>query len=279
NVFTCGLSESLREYILKNPVISLSKEKSSAFNYVKGFIKEFSLFSGKRYQYEECFMRECYTYYIYPDSSKPDGYGYTMYAVPGNVFCYSDANTPSELEFADNLFGKIIWRDDVSMLDSEMYAVMENGERTLKFYDNRNGDSGYFIDDPLLTSECYVQVLPGNHINKVGFVYESYVFRKSGQITMFTEEQLLNYDGFNSGEDDSISYPHIHSDVQGDTAVFDGISDVFYYVGYRDVYAVLDFHLASNPDKTYKVGVNIRSVRENDLSRAFILNETPSDVN
>lgn len=202
-----------------------------------------------------------------------------MYTVPGNVFCYSDANTPSELEFADNLFGKIIWRDGYDISDLEFYSVIENGKTVTGFYDKRDRDTEYFIDDPLLTSECYVQVLPGNHINKVGFVYESYVFRKSGQITMFTEEQLLNYDGFNSREDDSISYPYIHSDVQGDTAVFDGISDVFYYVGYRDVYAVLDFHLASNPDKTYKVGVNIRSVRENDLSRAFILNETPSDVN
>lgn len=37
--------------------------------------------------------------------------------------------------------------------------------------------------------------------------------------------------------------------------------------------------IKNNPDKTYKVGVNIRSVRENDLSKAFILNETPSDIN
>lgn len=237
-------SYKIGEFLLKNDSVSLTEFKKAGLKTAEQFMKEFSDATGQKVTYERSEKIIKTISYIKPDISSENGYLDQNCEIPlyKYYFRIDWNNGLFDLDVTDGIKGNLLWG----------YNVIQDSikDSYVQYYS--------------------VTIAPDGQIMDVEFDIDEYEFIKSGEIPMFSLYQLENYvnrDG----------WIICCSNIQNDVAILDGISGFFYsrndflsyYNNTAGPYAIIDYHLASEPNKRYQFSLSVDCVLNNMLISTY----------
>ncbi len=246
-------SEQTKQFRQDYQSYSLRKTEKQGLKVAKEFSEKLSAALGQPLSYVESYEKTVYLSYFSETDGEEAGQGAEF-----KTYTYRFTNGEKEkyLEVADGVNAYLL----PEFLAEEVKTV-----------------------DDVKNSYLDITVLPDGTINRVDGNIIDADFKVSGSRQMFTKEQLKNYDFFNESD------IYFGSNVQNDTVVFERISGFYYHApdfsasedATACAYALLEYHLESDPDTVYQAGVYVDAVRENistyDSLYSSVIKVEPAD--